>query len=77
MYKAAKIKEVTIFSGLPGGFRFFNGYFLYIGSYGDWWSSTEYSAGSAYGRYLVRSGVYLYSYSTSKEEGLSVRCLRA
>jgi uncharacterized protein (TIGR02145 family) len=62
---------------LPGGFRFFNGYFLYIGSYGDWWSSTEDGTYYAYFRYLYHIYVNLFRGYSNDERGLSVRCLRA
>ena len=64
------------FSGLPGGQRNFNGTWSYIGNFGYWWSSTEYS--SQFGRYL-----YLDNGSNSsnqnwfyKQLGFGVRCLR-
>ncbi|MCD4725293.1 MAG: hypothetical protein K8R63_10680 [Bacteroidales bacterium] len=66
------------FSGLPGGGRYTNGYFYYvgIGGYGLWWTSTEdyyYSA-------LYRSLNYVYPevsrYFHYEVYGFSVRCLR-
>ncbi len=65
------------FSGLPGGFRYYNGYFGDIGDFGYWWTSTETASDIAWGRYLgyiIAAGAYrdpLY-----KEMGLSVRCVR-
>jgi len=65
------------FSGLPGGLRFNNGAFDYIGGLGYWWSSTEGKTGSAWSRYLdygygdVKGGS-----SGGKRGGFSVRCLR-
>jgi uncharacterized protein (TIGR02145 family) len=64
------------FSGLPGGFRSYNGSFDYIGSYGYWWRSAGSSTNDAWARGLNygngnvnRSGYY-------KESGFSVRCLK-
>jgi uncharacterized protein (TIGR02145 family) len=64
------------FSGLPGGCRDTNGSFLSIGKYGDWWSSTEYSAGSARTRGLNYSYGRVYRSDYGKGRGFSVRCLR-
>ena len=71
------------FSGLPGGFRYGDGWFTFssIGMYGYWWSATESAAGNAFSRGLGYSvdGVYgggSSSGSSSKGGGLSVRCLR-
>ncbi len=66
----------TGFSALPGGY-YYGGSFGGLGSYGSWWSSTEYSSddrawhrtvNSIYGR-MGRS----YYYQSS---GFSVRCLK-
>ena len=59
------------FSGLPGGYRYSNGTFNYIGKDGSWWSSLY--AGSRTLRYNAGS---LYSGYGSKRVGLFVRCLR-
>jgi uncharacterized protein (TIGR02145 family) len=64
------------FTGLPAGYRYFDGAFNDVGYYGNFWSSTEYGADDAWGRDLG------YNYSVAgrsnyvKEEGFSVRCVR-
>jgi uncharacterized protein (TIGR02145 family) len=64
------------FSGLPSGFRY-NGSFYYIGSFGTWWSSSEASLNSAWGRSLGFNGGYFQVGSgANNEDGYSVRCLR-
>jgi uncharacterized protein (TIGR02145 family) len=64
------------FAALPGGYRNTNGAVTYLGPYGYWWSSAEYSSSSAWGRYMNR----LYGNMTrsfyNKSYGFSVRCLR-
>ena len=68
--------DLFLFSGLPGGQRFFGGFIL-EGLSGQWWSSTECYSGCALYRHLYysepkvgRSGEYENDY------GFSVRCLR-
>ena len=53
------------FSGLPGGDRGGGGAFGSIGGGGSWWSSTEGSTASAWGRNLVYNGGGVYRYSDS------------
>jgi uncharacterized protein (TIGR02145 family) len=66
----------TVFTALPGGYRGSNGAYDFIGSYGDWWSSTEYSTTTAWYRSMAcgSSGVGRGGYN--KQDGFSVRCLR-
>jgi uncharacterized protein (TIGR02145 family) len=65
------------FSGLPGGYRYINGYFDFIGNYGYWWSSTEGGFGYGWNRVLNYLSPEVYRYSSYYgEDGLSVRCLR-
>jgi uncharacterized protein (TIGR02145 family) len=64
------------FSGLPGGVRYDDGSFYNIGNYGNWWSSTEGSASSAWTRYLYYNIGVVGSLDGSKGGGSSVRCLR-
>lgn len=65
------------FSGLPGGRRYFNGSFNFIGSDGSWWSSNDIESGN------ISAPCFTLSYGVSnslsnaeKIDGLSVRCLR-
>jgi uncharacterized protein (TIGR02145 family) len=64
------------FTGLPGGFRNFDGAFFNFGTNGYWWSSTEYYTAGAWYRYLYYNNSDVFSYSTNKPSGFSVRCLR-
>jgi uncharacterized protein (TIGR02145 family) len=63
------------FSGLPGGGRYYDGNFSYLGYYGGWWSSTEHSSTNAWHRNLYSSYAVARSYDF-KELGFSVRCVR-
>lgn len=65
------------FSGLPGGERSINdGNFYTVGLWGDWWSSSESSAASAWDCYLDKDNAGAFVGSTFKQNGFSVRCLR-
>ena len=65
------------FSALPGGNRYgSDGSFYSLGSYGYWWSSTEYDGSYAWCRYLSYYDAGVYRDYRSKRTGFSVRCLR-
>ena len=65
------------FSGLPGGYRSLNnGGFTNVGGYGNWWSSTESSTGSAWFRYLSYNNSAAYRNDGNEQNGFSVRCLK-
>jgi len=64
------------FSGLPGGFRNYDGTFLGLGKCGYWWSSSEYYTDDAWVRGLGCNGGTVARYDGSKGGGFSVRCLR-
>ena len=64
------------FSALPGGYRRYYGSFLDIGSYGDWWSSTQYNTLGAWYRTLSYYHSGVRRYDLDKENGFSVRCVR-
>jgi uncharacterized protein (TIGR02145 family) len=64
------------FTGLPGGFRSFNGIFLSLGSNGFWWSSSEDYTATAWDRFLNYSNSNVGRNTNDKEDGFSVRCLR-
>jgi uncharacterized protein (TIGR02145 family) len=66
----------TGFTALPGGYRDVDGMYYYIGYYGSWWNSTEYStSGAWYGDMgCYRTNVFR-SYG-DKRNGFSVRCVK-
>ena len=65
------------FTALPGGFRGFNGSFFNIRDNAFFWSATEGSNNSAWGRSLnVNNGDVFRGNYDSKRFGASVRCLR-
>jgi len=64
------------FSGLPGGYRSYNGTFSYIDNRGGWWSSAENDTVSAWGRYMSASSGNVNRSYGDKRNGFSVRCLR-
>jgi uncharacterized protein (TIGR02145 family) len=65
------------FSGLPGGYRSDgNGFFLYLGSYGYWWSATESGAENAWSRYLYGKVAGVNRLSDYKRNGFCLRCVR-
>ena len=70
--------NTSLFTGLPGGCRSNKGFFAQYGTHGGWWSSSEnvnisYHANDIY---LIYSSSSIYRASTSKEVGLSIRCLK-
>jgi uncharacterized protein (TIGR02145 family) len=64
------------FSALPGGSRFNDGSYNYIGSGGGWWSSTKFSHSVAWDRVLNYFNGDVARYNSSKTFGFSVRCVR-
>jgi uncharacterized protein (TIGR02145 family) len=66
----------TGFTALPGGGRFSNGTFAYIGNYGYWWSITEYTTDLAWYRATLFNFLVVGRNPHDKEVGFSVRCLK-
>jgi uncharacterized protein (TIGR02145 family) len=64
----------TGFTALPSGNRL-SDHYSNVGSYGLWWSSTEFSTTNAYGRFVGLSTSVRAS-GDSKIDGLSVRCIK-
>ena len=65
------------FTALPGGYRYYlNGNCSSMGSYGFFWSSTEGSSGHAWRRELSNNNSGVNRFSSYKQDGFSVRCLR-
>lgn len=63
-------------SGLPGGFRLYDGRMEDIGSECYWWSSTESLSTTAYHLTLSNIGNYVSPIDRKKEYGMSVRCTK-
>ena len=67
------------FTALPGGYRLYDtGSFVYLGSFGSWWTTTisEYSADGArkiFLSYNLNTAIRDHNY---KALGISVRCLK-
>ena len=66
----------TGFTGLPGGFRYSFGEFIFMGTYGDFWSSTQKYSGTAFYYNLSYSLSSLSWGPSSEETGYSVRCIK-
>jgi uncharacterized protein (TIGR02145 family) len=65
------------FTGLPGGFRQWNGTFALAGNDGFWWSATETDDHySAWKFYLDYTSYQSFRSSDVKAQGYSVRCLK-
>jgi len=63
------------FSGLPGGYRNFNGYFANAGLDGNWWSSSP-TGSDAWSRILYDFNENVNRANRSQRNGFSVRCVR-
>ena len=64
------------FSGLPGGCRFSDGDFGYVGKVGSWWTASENDAMTARYRGLNNNGYGLVRSYNLKDWGFSVRCVK-
>jgi uncharacterized protein (TIGR02145 family) len=65
------------FTALPGGYRWYlNGNFVSFGSFGCWWSSTEYNLSTAWFRDLGSNAYEVGHTYFGKPDSDSVRCLR-
>jgi uncharacterized protein (TIGR02145 family) len=64
----------SAFRALPGGYRFVDGTFYYIGSNGYWWSSSQVNSIDANARSMFNYAIEVNNVVTNKSNGLSVRC---
>jgi uncharacterized protein (TIGR02145 family) len=62
------------FSGLPGGYRTSDGFWL-AGFFGFWWSSSP-NGSSAWSRYLNNTHEDVYRVNSTPRSGFSVRCIQ-
>ncbi len=66
-----------MFAGLPGGYRYSDGYFYYTNLHALWWSSTDGNATSAWNRYLsYNNPIVDRDFGNNKGFGFSVRCIK-
>jgi uncharacterized protein (TIGR02145 family) len=65
------------FSALPGGNRNIEGTFVVLGSWGGWWSATDFLATTtAFYRNITVGFASVVELGNDKSDGLSVRCLQ-
>jgi len=64
------------FSGLPGGCRWYDHSFQYIGTSGYWWPSTEQDPSDTWHRFLGSNYQDIWRNGWFKKKGFSVRCIR-
>jgi uncharacterized protein (TIGR02145 family) len=63
------------FTGLPGGTRFNDGTFYYMGYLGYWWSATDYDATRTWTSGLYSPNSAVNRDPIDKDRGFSVRCV--
>jgi len=69
--------DAARFNSKPAGYRLSNGIFSQFEETSRWWSSTDYSATEAFGRYCEDiNAAPVRTSSSSMKDGLSVRCIR-
>jgi uncharacterized protein (TIGR02145 family) len=64
------------FSGVPGGYRSYFGFFDHFKYYGFWWSSSEFSTNRTWYRYLSYINSNVGRDNSNKRNGFSVRCIK-
>jgi len=64
------------FTALPGGFRFDDGLYQYIGEHGFWWSTTVFDDNDAWYQAMNFNDDYIDRQHRNKKFGFSVRCIK-
>jgi uncharacterized protein (TIGR02145 family) len=64
------------FTALPRGNRSYDGIYHGIGTFGNWWSSTEYNIGNGWGRSMEYNSTKIIRDPISVYNGCSVRCIQ-
>lgn len=64
------------FTGLPGGMRFTDGTFSFMGVIANFWSTTEYDGSQVWYWRLGYSSSEIWNYTDYKSTGFSVRCIK-
>ncbi len=63
------------FTALPGGYGS-SGNFYNVGTYGNWWTASEYGVSNAYFKYMHYNSENVYGTITGKSSFRSVRCIK-
>lgn len=66
----------TGFTAIPGGYRYNDGTFSFVGIYGYWWSATEVDSINVWNYGIYNNYGYIVKGLGNKKVGFSVRCLR-
>lgn len=64
------------FLALPGGYRFYNGTFGFIGETGAWWTATDYDITEAWSIGIRNLKSDVLELQGAKANGFSVRCVK-
>jgi len=64
------------FNALPGGYRYSNGSFYFLGSYGDWWTSSAFDSSYVWFKTIGYDGEDIEEGTFHMRNGLSVRCIK-
>jgi hypothetical protein len=68
--------DLSGFSALPGGFRYYDGAFAFTGYFGFWWSSTADGGSGAWSRYMYYTSANVTHVNYNLLCGFSVRCVQ-
>jgi uncharacterized protein (TIGR02145 family) len=76
LYPNTDATNETGFSALPAGGRDYDGVYFDLGTFGYWWSSTEFVSGGAWSRFMGYDGSGGFRYGRYEQDGFSVRCIK-
>ena len=71
-----EVTNMSLFTGLPGGYRNYDGNYSGTSFNGNWWSSSPYNSGYVWARYLSSTTVDLNRGNNDSRLGFSIRCIK-
>ena len=66
----------SLFTGLPGGYKFEIGNYINLNKYGYWWTSSESNEFDSFNYLLYEENNDLDRDDTNKSNGFSIRCIK-
>ncbi len=66
----------TEFTALPGGYRFEEGAFVYLGEHGRFWTTTAENGGLARNRMLSHQHPMISRHKSNRSYGFAIRCVK-